>query len=263
MPAAGEIIPAISNKLLLASAGLRYQSPPFPLTSQVLDDLSTSAASVPDFHIVSAELDLGLHRMADAETHFEAACQFVPTNRLFQLNLAVIRLGSTNTAAADDARAKLKQFSSDTTLALPALRSLIADRLLQRDAAGALVYSTQLLANAQATLNDRLQNLGIQGRLRVGQQLHQITSAPAASRSKQFTINDQEGSVLSEEIPFDLARPSSAAAVLVDQDGYGEVDWNKPFCISTIGSTTSIGFRIRRRCSSKSILRGNDVEMQH
>ena len=77
-------------------------------------------------------------------------------------NLAVIRLGSTNTAAADDARAKLKQFSSDTTLALPALRSLIADRLLQaRRSPGRWIYSTQLLANAQATLNDRLQNLGI------------------------------------------------------------------------------------------------------
>jgi predicted Zn-dependent protease len=153
--------PAITNKLLLASMGLRYQGPPYPLTSQVLDEMAAFAAKVPDFHIVSAEMDLSLHRMTEAETHFEAACQLVPTNRLFQLNLAVIRLSLTNTTDADDARARLKQFSTDTTLALPALRSLIADRLLQRDASGALVYSTQLLANAQATLNDRLQNLGI------------------------------------------------------------------------------------------------------
>jgi predicted Zn-dependent protease len=156
---------AITNKLLLASAGLRYQGPPYPLTSQVLDDLSASAAGVPDFHIVSAELDLSLHRMAEAETQFEAACQLEPTNRLFQLNLAVIRLGSTNSTAADGARAKLKAFSSDANLGPPALRSLIADRLLHDDASGALNYSTQLLANAQATLNDRLQNLGILKRL--------------------------------------------------------------------------------------------------
>ncbi len=156
-----KLSPAITNKLLLASAGLRYQGPPYPLTSQVLDDLSASAAGVPGFHIFSAELDLSLHRMADAETQFEAACQLAPTNRLFQLNLAVIRLGLTNTAAADDARAKLKTFSSDTNLALPALRSLVADRLIHNDAGGALDYSTQLLANAQATLDDRLQYLGI------------------------------------------------------------------------------------------------------
>jgi predicted Zn-dependent protease len=160
-----KLSPAITNKLLLASAGLRYQGPPYPLTSQVLDDLSATAAGVPDFHIVSAELDLSLHRMADAETQFEAACQLEPTNRLFQLNLAVIRLGSTNNASADDARAKLNQFSTDANLGPSALRSLIADRLLHNDASGALNYSTQLLANAQATLNDRLQQLGILKRL--------------------------------------------------------------------------------------------------
>ena len=160
-----KLSPAISNKLMLASAGLRYQGPPYPLTSQVLDEIAASAARVPDFHIVSAELDLSLHRMTDAETHLEAACQLVPTNWLFQLNLATIRLSLTNTTAADDARAKLKQFSSDANLGPPALRSLLADRLLHGDASGALDYSTQLLANAQATLNDRLQHLGILKRL--------------------------------------------------------------------------------------------------
>ena len=160
-----KLSPAITNKLMLASAGLRYQGPPYPLTSQVLEDLSASAAGVPDFHIVSAELDLSLHRMAEAEVQFEAVSKLVPTNRLFQLNLAVIRLGSTNSAAADEARAKLKQFSSDAKLGPPALRSLLADRLLHNDASGALDYSTQLLANAQANLNDRLQNLGILKRL--------------------------------------------------------------------------------------------------
>jgi hypothetical protein len=160
-----KLSPAITNKLLLASAGLRYQGPPYPLTSQMLDDLSASAGGEPDFHIVSAELDLSLHRMTEAEAQFEAACQLAPTNRLFQLNLAIIRLGLTNTAAAAEARAKLEQFRTDTNLGPPALRSLVADRLLHDDAAGALDYSTQLLAGAQASLNDRLQHLGILKRL--------------------------------------------------------------------------------------------------
>jgi hypothetical protein len=175
--------PAITNKLLLASAGLRYQSPPYPLTSQVLDDLSTSAADLPAFHIVSAELDLSLHRIAEAETQFEAACQLEPTNRLFQLNLAVIRLGLTN-AATDDARAKLKEFCSDSNLGPLALRSLIADRLLHDDATGALDYSTQLLASAQATLNDRLQHLRILKRLQnpaLDTQLNDLQQAAATN----------------------------------------------------------------------------------
>jgi hypothetical protein len=160
-----KLSPDITNKLLLASVGLRYQGPPYPLTRQILQDLSTNAAYRPDYHILSAELELSLHHMAEAETQFEAACQLEPTNRLFQLNLAVIRLGLTNSAAADDARAKLKQFSTDENLALPALRSLIADCLIHDNAEEALNYSTQLLTNAQATLNDRLQHLGILKRL--------------------------------------------------------------------------------------------------
>ena len=41
----------------------------------------------------------------------------------------------------------------------------MADRLMHDDADGALIYSTQLLSNSQATLNDRLQNLDILKRL--------------------------------------------------------------------------------------------------
>jgi predicted Zn-dependent protease len=160
-----KLSPAITNQLRLAVAGLRYQSPPYPLTAQILGELSNSASALPDFHVVSAELALSLHRMADAENEFAAACGLEPTNRLFQFNLAVIRLGSTNAAAADAARAQLKSFCTDTNFGPQALRSLAAERLLHDDATGALAYSTQLLAGAQANLSDRLQQLGILKRL--------------------------------------------------------------------------------------------------
>jgi predicted Zn-dependent protease len=200
-----KLSPAITNKLMLASAGLRYQGPPYPLARQVLDDLSASAAGEPDFHIVSAELDLSLHRMAEAETQFEAACQLEPTNRLFQLNLAVIRLGLTNAAAATEARAKLEQFRTDTNLCLPALRSLIADRLMHDDVAGALNFSTQLLANAQAALNDRLQHLGILKRLQspaLTAQLNalQRDAATNAAMAAQTASWMEENGFLSETV---------------------------------------------------------------
>ena len=160
-----KLSPTITNKLLLASAALRYQNPPYPLTTQILEDLSQSAARIPDFHIVSAELALALHQMAEAQAQFETLCRLDPTNRLYQLNLAVIRLSSTSATTAADARAKLKQFSNDSDLGAAALRSLIADRLLHDDASGALNYSTQLLAGTRVGLNDRLQYLGILKRL--------------------------------------------------------------------------------------------------
>ena len=64
--------------------------------------------------------------MADAETQFAAASQLEPTNRLFQLNLAVVRLVSTNAAVAAAARTKLEEFAADKTLGATALRTLIA-----------------------------------------------------------------------------------------------------------------------------------------
>jgi hypothetical protein len=168
--------PAITSKLLLASAGLRYQSPPYPLTTQMLDDLSQSADKLPDFHIVSAELALALHHMTEAQAQFEAACRLDPTNQLYQLNLAVIGLGATNPAMAADARAILNKFSNDAKLGPPALRSLRADRLLHDDASGALDYSTKLLAGTQASLNDRLQHLGILKRLQSSELTGQLNA---------------------------------------------------------------------------------------
>ena len=160
-----ELSPTADNKLILADAGLRYQSPPYPLTSELLNELSPTAAGLPQFHVVSAELALALRHIAEAQSHFEAACRLDPTNRFYQLNLAVIRLGNTNPAAAAEARATLNQFCTDTNLGPVALRSLASDRLAHDDVTGALGYSTQLPAGAQAILSDRLQQLGILKRL--------------------------------------------------------------------------------------------------
>ena len=144
-----ELEPTIENKLLLASAGLRYQSPPFPLTTQILGELPGVATNHVEFHVVSAELALRMNRMADAQAHLEAASRLQPTNRQFQINLAVIRLGSTNPEVSAGGRAALKGFLTDTNFAAQALRSLVADRLAQKDLPGAYDYSTQLLASAQ------------------------------------------------------------------------------------------------------------------
>ena len=153
--------PTVTNKLLLASAALRYQDPPYPLASQVLGDISKSAAGMTAFHIISAEMDLNLHHLAEAEAEYEAAGRLEPTNQMFPLNVAVIRLDSTNTATAEGSRARLIQFSADKNLGPTALRALTADRLQHKDAAGALNYSTQLLSSGQPTVSDRLQNLDI------------------------------------------------------------------------------------------------------
>ena len=154
-----ETEPTVENKLQLAAAALRYQNPPFPLTVQILEELN--ATNLAGYQVVAASLALSTRQLADAESHFEAAARLEPTNRLYELNLAIIRLGGTNADKLAASRQVLEKMRTDTNLGPAALRSLVADRLAHQDAAAANDYSTQLLVSPQATLADRLQQLGI------------------------------------------------------------------------------------------------------
>jgi tetratricopeptide (TPR) repeat protein len=160
--------PSIGNKLLLAAAGLRYQNPPFPLTAQILDELAVTATNLASYQVVAASLALSTRRLADAEAHFETAARLEPTNRLYELNLAVIRLGMTNETKAVQSRAVLEKMRTDGNLSTAALRALVVDRLAHQDAAAANRYSIQLLASPQANLADQLQQLGILQQLKSG-----------------------------------------------------------------------------------------------
>ncbi len=156
-----EIQPTTENKLALATAGLHYQNPPFPLAVQILNDLAPAATNLAAYHIVAVQLAFKMNDLAAAQAHLAAAARLEPTNKFFRLNLAVLQLTATNPPAAEAARTTLEQFRSDTNFAAAALRSLATDRLARDDLPGAENYATQLLATAQATLGDRLQYLGI------------------------------------------------------------------------------------------------------
>ena len=208
-----KIDPTIENKLLLASAGLRYQDPPYPLTTQILDDLSKSAEGLPAFHIISAERDMGLNRMDDAQSHFAAACKLDPTNRLYQLNLAVIQMESTNAVVAADARVALAGFCTDTNFAPAALRSLAADRLLHNDLPGALEFSTQLLKIPQTSLKDRLQHLDILRRLKSPELAVQLSSLQRQSATNALMSGEvaawmEANGLLSEAVHWLTSQPS-------------------------------------------------------
>jgi predicted Zn-dependent protease len=160
-----KINPTVENKLSLAWAGLHYQNPPYPLTTQILGDLSKSADGLATFQYASAQLEYKLNHVAGALSHLEAALKLDPTNQIYQFNIAEIQLNSTNPPVAAAARATLKQFCMDTNQAPTALRVLVADRLFHNDPQAARDFSDQLLTTRQATLSDRLQNLVILQRL--------------------------------------------------------------------------------------------------
>jgi predicted Zn-dependent protease len=135
----------------LASTALRFQQPPYPLAVQILDDLRAGATNLPTFHVVSADLALRSKELEKAESHFAAAARLEPTNDVYKLNLATMRLSSTNAALAAEGRAVLESLRRITNLGAVALRSLANDSLRHQDLAAAMTWSDQLVANPRCT----------------------------------------------------------------------------------------------------------------
>ena len=157
-----EIAPTVENRLQLAEAGLRYQSPPYPLANHIMSELSkTSATNLAFFHAVIAEGALAQRQLVVAQTELATAVRLNPTNRIYQLNLASVRLSSADAATLELARTQLKSFLADTNFAPVALRALVADQLAHNNPAAARSFSEQLIKLASVTLTDRLQHLAI------------------------------------------------------------------------------------------------------
>jgi tetratricopeptide (TPR) repeat protein len=156
-----EVSPTLENRLLLASTALRLQRPPYPLTAQILDDLRAEATNLPAFHVVSAELALRLKELDAAQAHFQAAARLEPTNELYQLNLAALRLASTNAALAAESRATLESLRQSANLGAVALGWLVQDCLRRQDFAAAAAWSAQLVAHPRCTTEQRLQCLDL------------------------------------------------------------------------------------------------------
>jgi cellulose synthase operon protein C len=156
-----EVSPTPENRLSLAATALRFQSPPYALTAQILDDLRAGATNLPAFHLVSADLAIRLNELDAAQTHFQAAARLEPTNELHQLNLATLRLASTNGTLAAEGRAVLESLRQSTNLGAVALRSLANDSLRRQDFTAAAAWSAQLITNPRCTPEDRLQHLSL------------------------------------------------------------------------------------------------------
>ncbi len=156
-----EMEPTLSNRVVFASCALRYEQPPFPMTSQTLQEVAPGASNDVAFHLVSAQLALKQNRIADGEKHLEAAIRLEPANALHQINLSVVRLESRDAAVAAVAHAQLEQAQSHPVWGAQALRSLAAHHLGRKQFADAERFSTALLRSTNSTFADRLEHLAL------------------------------------------------------------------------------------------------------
>jgi tetratricopeptide (TPR) repeat protein len=154
-----ELQPTLTNRLFFAACALRYEKPPFPIAAEVLNEMSGVGETNTEYHLVASQLALKLNQLTNAESHLQSAAKLDPTNLLHQLNLATVRLQSTDSSAAAAARHDLAMLISDPVLGLPALRSLTADSITRHDGESAAEYGRKLGVHSKATLDDRLLEL--------------------------------------------------------------------------------------------------------
>jgi len=175
------LAPTVENRLRLADSALRWQNPPSPLATQLLGELAAAATTNAEYHTLAARLALSTHRLDEVEGHFATAVELDPTNTSYRLNLAVFQLGMTNQAKHDAANAALENLRTDPALGAIALRNLVANRLAQKDLAGADRYSGELQLLPEVTLPDQLQRLGILQELKSGDFLERLADLELAA----------------------------------------------------------------------------------
>ncbi|HEX8899146.1 MAG TPA: hypothetical protein VF751_10645, partial [Chthoniobacterales bacterium] len=91
-----------------------------------------------------------------AETEFAAALQLEPNNQQLALNVATIRLISSDPATREKARGNLARLAEQNNLRLDALRALTSDALANKSLGDAVKWAAQLRSEKGATFADLL-----------------------------------------------------------------------------------------------------------
>ena len=133
----------------------------FLSATNALDGVSKAERNTPEYHNLAGSVAAALHWLAEAEAHYSEAARLEPTNPIPRLNLAVVRLQSTNAQDLALARTALRLLRTNPVVRCQALRELVADSLRCGEVENALAFSQELLQQTNALFSDRLLRLDV------------------------------------------------------------------------------------------------------
>jgi tetratricopeptide (TPR) repeat protein len=148
------------DALSLVHSALRLND--LAAAEKALDGVDEAAKRTAAYHAASGRLAEMKKHPAEAEHHWAEASELAPENQSYQLQLALIRLGSTDQAKRESARQVLERFRADPKQRAASTRALILDGMAHEEEA----HRTQLLASElqsypEALFSDRLLYLEI------------------------------------------------------------------------------------------------------
>jgi predicted Zn-dependent protease len=151
---------SVDDRLALAQTALTFGD--YASAIIALEGVDAAGKKTAAYHNIAGAVAAASARPARAEAHFLEVTRLEPQNAVPQLNLAVVRLLSTNEVTLADARTTLRRISANptnSTLRCQALRELAADALRHKQADTALALSIQLLLETNSVFADRLLHL--------------------------------------------------------------------------------------------------------
>jgi hypothetical protein len=150
-----------SDRISLAMAAAKTGN--LALATNSLAQVALADRKTASYQNAVGVLAIAQHQPLVAETAFEAAASLDPASEVPQLNLAVLRLHSTNEVSVAQARQELSILAQGANPAYhcQALRELIADAYVHGELNSAMALCRRLLAETNSQFSDRILQLDV------------------------------------------------------------------------------------------------------
>jgi predicted Zn-dependent protease len=142
------------NSLAFAACALRFGQ--LDLSRKILETIEPASRDSVKYHQLAGAIAVADKKTTVAETEFAAALQLEPNNQQLALNLATVRLTSSDLAIREKARADMARLAEQETLRLACLRALTSDAMASNAPASAEKWAAQLRSEKGATFSDLL-----------------------------------------------------------------------------------------------------------
>jgi len=144
----------LDSQLNLASAALRFGQ--LDLARKAMENVAPDDRDKAAYHIVAGWLANAQGNEAEVEEQFRAAVEKEPNNNLYQFNLAVIQIRSSDLEKSNAARAALERLSKQTAFRTGSLRALLSDAIRRNNLPVADDLAQQLQMSPEVTFADYL-----------------------------------------------------------------------------------------------------------
>jgi Flp pilus assembly protein TadD len=147
------------RRLAWARSAIAFQD--MTSAKAALDGLNQKDKTTAEYHKLEAALAWSSKNSEEAERHYTEALRLEPTNATIVMNLATIKLSSTNAAVAAVGRSTLEGMTTNAELRVPALRLLETEAISRKSFATALTYAGKILESPEPAIGDRIGYLQI------------------------------------------------------------------------------------------------------